>query len=145
MQKRYLLRKFIRAPFSRVGIQMMHVLLKSKENVSFDFFQSCPFLYSQRRVTSGYWKEMVTLCIPENDRSFEYLEKGLKRIHKNGYESSIHHIRSSGMSYCFDHYSMSDNYWNIPWELLCSPFQTDDKSSSMSKFYVRSYPFRLTV
>ena len=134
LQKRRILRKFERVPFSRVGINMYHVFLgkDSEGEDPFQLLKDCPFLYSYRRVNSGPWSSLATICIPENTESFRLFKKGIGLIRKTGYDATVHRIQSSGVSHCFDYYLTEEGKWDIPWELLSvhlRRIQLDDLAS----------------
>ncbi|MCK5264950.1 MAG: hypothetical protein KAR03_05020, partial [Candidatus Thorarchaeota archaeon] len=138
LQKRMVLRKFNRAPFSRIGIQMFHVLVSRRDTDDdpFDLFKDCPFLYSYRKVVSGDWIALATLCIPENRESMRFLKEGLKRIVKVGFDIDLHQIHSSGVSRSFDYYKTNIGQWDIPWELLTihlQRIQSDDLASTIPR------------
>jgi len=141
LQKRMVLRRFYRAPFSKIDIRMLHVLVGRGKGEAdpFRYFKSCPFLYSYRKVVSGPWIALATLCIPENELSFQYLNQGLDTIAKSGFIIETHLINSSGFSHCFDYYSARSGGWDIPWELLTVHLQrihSDDLAKSMPKIDV---------
>jgi DNA-binding Lrp family transcriptional regulator len=141
LQKRMILRKFYRAPFSKIGIRMFHVLVGrvTSERDPFHFFKDCPFLYSFRKVLSGPWIALITLCIPDNQQSLHYLKQGLEKIERSGFVVETHLINSSGLSYCFDYYSPRTCGWDIPWELLAVHLQrihANQLASSMPKIDV---------
>ncbi len=138
LQKRMVLRKFIRAPFSRIGIHMFHVLISRRDTDAdpFDLFKDCPFLYSYRNVVSGDWSALATLSIPENRESMRFVKEGLKRIVEAGFDIDLHQIHSSGVSRCFDYYEPKIGQWDIPWELLSihlQRIQSDDLASTIPK------------
>jgi len=141
LQKRMVLRKFYRAPFSKIGIRMFHVLVGrvTNDNDSFLLFKDCPFLYSYRKVISGPWIALVTLCIPDNDQSFHSLRQGLHQVEKSGFSIATHLINSSGVSHCFDYYSPRICEWDVPWELLAVHLQrihSDGLAASMPRIDV---------
>ncbi|MFW9810794.1 MAG: hypothetical protein ACFFE6_15580, partial [Candidatus Thorarchaeota archaeon] len=125
LQKRMILRGFNHVPFSRLGIRMFHVLLlkKSSEVDPFSLLKDCPFLYSFRKVMSGDWNALATLCIPHNLRSMEMIDEGIGHIQQAGFDMQIHHTSSSGVSHCFDYYSTRKGQWDVPWELLAVQLQ----------------------
>ncbi len=138
LQKRMVLRKFIRAPFSRIGIHMFHVLVSRRDTDAdpFDLFKDCPFLYSYRKVVSGDWSALATLSIPENRESMRFVKEGLKRIVEAGFDIDLHQIHSSGVSRCFDYYKPKIGQWDIPWELLAihlQRIQSDELASSIPR------------
>ncbi len=138
LQKRMVLRGFNRAPFSRIGIQMFHVLVSRRDTDAdpFDLFKDCPFLYSYRKVVSGDWSALATLSIPENRESMRFVKEGLKRIVNAGFDIDLHQIHSSGVSRCFDYYEPKIGQWDIPWELLSihlQRIQSDDLASTIPK------------
>ncbi len=138
LQKRMVLRKFNRAPFSRIGIQMFHVLVSRRDTETdpFDLFKDCPFLYSYRKVISGNWTALATLSIPENSESMRFVKEGLKRIVEAGFDIDPHQIHSSGVSRSFDYYEPKVGHWDIPWELLAihlQRIQSDELASSIPR------------
>jgi len=138
LQKRMILRRFDRVPFSRIGIRMLHLLMtRGTSNVdSFSLVKDCPFLFSFRKVVSGDWDSLATLCIPDNQQSMQYLDEGLNLIERLGFTLESHWIISSGISHCFDYYSIKEKQWNLPWELLTIHLQriiSDDLASSMPR------------
>jgi hypothetical protein len=138
LQKRWILRRYIRAPFSRIGIQMYHVLISRKDSKRdpFDFVKECPFLYAYRKATSGIWNAFATLCIPANKESIRFLENGLKTIVELGFEIDLHKVHSAGVSNCFDYYQPKKGEWDIPWELLTihlQRIQSDGLASSIPR------------
>ncbi len=138
LQKRMVLRKFNRAPFSRIGIHMFHILVSRRDTDAdpFDLFKDCPFLYSYRKVVSGDWTALATLSIPENRESMRFVMEGLKRIVEAGFDIALHQIHSSGVSRCFDYYEPKIGQWDIPWELLAihlQRIQSDDLASSIPR------------
>ncbi|MFW9954947.1 MAG: hypothetical protein ACFFD3_10380, partial [Candidatus Thorarchaeota archaeon] len=120
LQKKMILRKFSRVPFSRIEIQMFHVGFERMfgSDNAFDFMKDCPFLYSYRKVVSGDWEALATLCVPYNSSTVSYLNQGMEKISKKGFNIHIHQIHSSGVSHCFDYYRTDEGIWDIPWELL---------------------------
>ncbi len=138
LQKRMILRKFHRVPFSRIGIHMFYILVSRRETERnpFNLFKDCPFLYSYRTVVSGGWIALATLTIPENRESLRFMKEGLKRIVEAGFDIDLHQIHSSGSSHCFDYYNPNSGQWNIPWELLAihlQRIQSDNLSSSIPR------------
>ncbi|MHA1662519.1 MAG: winged helix-turn-helix transcriptional regulator [Candidatus Thorarchaeota archaeon] len=138
LQKQGIIKKFNRAPFSRIGIHMYHVLVSKKETDidPFTLFKNCPFLYSYRRVVAGDWTALATLSVPENRESIRFLKEGLKRIAQVGFDLDLHKIYSSGISHCFDYYEPKRGQWNIPWELLTihlRRIKSDGLASSMPR------------
>jgi DNA-binding HxlR family transcriptional regulator len=138
LQKRMILRRFDRVPFSRIGIRMLHLLMaRGTSNVdSFSLVKDCPFLFSFRKVVSGDWDSLATLCIPDNPQSMQHLDEGLNLIERLGLTIESHWIISSGISHCFDYYSTKEKQWNLPWELLTIHLQriiSDDLASSMPR------------
>jgi DNA-binding Lrp family transcriptional regulator len=120
LQGKYVLRKFDRVPFSRIGIRMFHLLgrLTDEETDAFQLLKDCPFLYSFRRVVSGYWHFLATLSVPDNIESMQSLEKGCDMARGWGMETSLLEIASSGVSTCFDYYSVEKAEWYMPWALM---------------------------
>jgi DNA-binding Lrp family transcriptional regulator len=150
LQKRMILRKFYRPPFSKIGIQMFHVLIGRATNDEDPFllFKNCPFLYSYRNVVSGPWLALVTLCIPDNQQSLSHLKQGLHQIEKSSFSVETHLINSSGVSYCFDYYSPRLHEWDIPWELLTvhlKRIHSDGLAFSMPKIDVPESKTSLTL
>ncbi len=138
LQKRMILRRFYRVPFSQIGIRMFHVLMarKTSKADSFSLIRDCPFLHSFRKVVSGDWDSLATLCIPDNQSSMQYLENGLNLIERAGFKIEVHRINTSGVSTNFDYYSTREKQWNIPWELLAIHLQrihSDELASSIPK------------
>jgi DNA-binding Lrp family transcriptional regulator len=138
LQKRMILRRFYRIPFSRIGIRMFHVLMAKKTSKadSFALIKDCPFLHSYRKVVSGDWDSLATLCIPDNQSSMQYLEDGLNLVESAGFRIEVHRINTSGVSHSFDYYSTREKQWNLPWELLAIHLQrihSDDLASSMPR------------
>jgi hypothetical protein len=138
MQKRTILRRYQRAPFSRIGISMYHLLISRRESEvdPLNLIKDCPFLYGYRRVVSGPWVALATLCIPENRESLQFLREGLKRIVEAGFDIDLHKIHSSGVSSCFDYYKPKEGKWDIPWELLMihlQRIQLDGLASSIPR------------
>jgi len=120
LQKRMILRKFTRAPFSRIGINMFQVLLSGTDSEldAYKLLKNYPFLFAYRNVVSGDWNAMATLCIPENRESLQLLKAGLKIIEKTGFVIDLHQYYSAGGASCFDYYDPKTGKWDIPWELL---------------------------
>lgn len=119
LRNRHILREFTRIPFSKIKIDMAHLIIKRAGGIidPFILIKDCPFLYSYRQVLAGPWDSIGTLCIPNNPKSIDYLKKGLDLISKCGFETNIHDIRSSGVSTSFDFYRENEG-WDIPWELM---------------------------
>ena len=138
LQKRMILRKFDRVPFSRIGIRMHYLLMATgtSDRDSFSTIKDCPFLNSFKRVVTGEWDALVTLCIPDNQQSIQYLDEALDFIEKSGTTLGFHQIVSSGVSHCFDYYSAKYRQWDIPWELLAIHLQrikSDELASSIPR------------
>ena len=138
LQKRMIIRRFDRVPFSRVRIQMIHILMTAKTDkmTPFSLIKDCPFLFSFSKVLSGDWDSLATLCIPDNQLSMQYLEEGLNLMRTHDLNLHVHRITSSGVSHCFDYYSTKDRQWNLPWELLAihlQRIQSDNLAESMPK------------
>jgi len=138
LQKQMILRKFLRAPFSHIGIQMFQVLVSRREpdDDPFNLFKECPFLYSYRKVVSGKWNALATLTIPENKDSIRFIERGLKHIVALGFDIDLHQIHSAGSSYNFDYYEQKNGQWNNPWELLAihlQRIQSDNLAASIPR------------
>jgi DNA-binding Lrp family transcriptional regulator len=119
LKNRKVLRQFTRVPFSRVGIDMFHIILKRMfgTNDPFSLLRDCPFLYSYRQVLSGSWDAIGILCVPHNAKSLGYLEEGLRLLSKQGFNVEMQRVYSSGVVVSFDFYRECEG-WNIPWELL---------------------------
>jgi hypothetical protein len=138
MRKQRILGRYYRAPFSRIGINMYHLLISRgvSELDPLNLIKDCPFLYAYRRVVSGPWIALATLCIPENKESLQLLRIGLKRIEELGFDIQLHRIHSSGVSSCFDYYVPKEGKWEIPWELLMihlQRIQLDGLASSIPR------------
>jgi len=138
LQKRMVLRKFNHAPFSRIGIRIFQVLISKVTNDidPFELLKDCPFLYSYRKVVSGDWIGLATLCIPENRQSVELIKDALSLIEKKGFEITTHESISSGIARCFDHYTPKVGIWDIPWEILAIQLQrihSDNLASSIPR------------
>jgi DNA-binding Lrp family transcriptional regulator len=120
LQKRLVLRRFDRIPFSKVGIRMFNLFVdvdESGENL-FKFFNDCPFLYSYQPVLTGKWDALAMLCVPDNITSMKLLGEFEGLLGKWGLVSSLREIVSSGAANCFDYYDVESKSWEIPWELL---------------------------
>jgi len=138
LQKRMILRKFYRAPFSRIGIDMHQILISRRDAESdpFTLIKDCPFLYGYWRVTAGNLAAQATLFIPENKESVEFVKKGLKSVVEAGFNVTIHQTYSAGASFCFDYYVSKLGKWDIPWELLSihlQRIQLNNLASSMPR------------
>jgi DNA-binding Lrp family transcriptional regulator len=138
LKKRMVLRKFNQIPFSRIDIRMYHLLMArgSSDRDLFSAIKFCPFLYSFRRVMTGDWGALATLCVPDNPQSSDYLEQGLDLIEKSGVVIRFHPIASSGVSHCFDYYSLKSKDWDVPWELTkiqLQRIQTSDLATSIPR------------
>ncbi len=141
LEKRMILREFHRAPFSKIGIRLFHIIIgrMTSESDLYELFKNCPFLYSFRKVISGEHHALVTLAIPENPESMEYLRQGIKVIEKSGFTMESHLITNSGISHCFDYYSPKTGVWSIPWELLAIHLERivhDNLASTIPKVYI---------
>jgi DNA-binding Lrp family transcriptional regulator len=120
LRKRGVLRKFNRIPFSKIGIRMFTMLIQISDPHQdvFSLLENCPFLYSFRKMQSGSWDAMATICIPSNSRSIRLMREGLHMMDEWGLQSDMWEIVSSGVTRSFDYYSPADGRWNIPWSFL---------------------------
>ena len=148
LQKKMVLRKFHRAPFSRIGIDMYQVLISRRDTEAdpFILLKDCPFLYGFWRVIAGDWVGHATLCVPENIESVQYIRKGLKSIVEAGFDIDLHKTHSAGGSYCFDYYVSKDGKWDIPWELLSihlQRFHQDNLASTISRIDTPKIPVKI--
>ena len=138
LQKQMILRRFYRAPFSRIGIDMYQVLI-SRRDAEIDpisLIKDCPFLYGYWRVIAGNLVAQATLVVPENKESVQYVRKGLKSIIEAGFDINLHQTHSAGSSFCFDYYVPKIGKWDIPWELLSihlQRIQLDNLASTIPK------------
>ena len=125
LQKRMILRKFEWAPFSRIGIDMLQVLISKRDAKvdAFNLIKDCPFLYGYWRIIAGDWIGQATLMVPENRENFQYVRRGLKIISDAGFNIELHQTYSAGISHCFDYYRPKLGRWDIPWELLAIHLQ----------------------
>jgi len=67
---------------------------------------------------SGYWHFLATLSVPDNIENIQNLERGCDMVRGWGVETSLLEIASSGVSTCFDYYSVETGGWNVPWALM---------------------------
>ncbi len=120
LQNSGVLRKFDRIPFSKIGIRMFTMLIQINEPLqdAYSLLQNCPFLYSFRKMQSGAWDAMATICVPSNPRSIRIMKDGLLMMDKWGLTSHMWEIVTSGVTKSFDYYSPDDGRWNIPWSFL---------------------------
>ena len=138
LQEKMILRKFHRAPFSRIGIDMYQVLISRRDTEidPFTLLKDCPFLYGYWRVIAGDWVGQATLCVPENNESNQYIRKGIESIIAAGFDIDLHKTHSAGGLYCFDYYVPKDGKWDIPWELLSihlQRFHQDNLASTIRR------------
>jgi hypothetical protein len=120
LRRRFILRRFERVPFSKIGIRLYNLLLGSEgvADNTFSLLSSCPFLYSYRRVQTGYWSTLATLAVPDNHRSVRSISSFLKSLSDRGLDAALIEVVSSGTVNCFDFYDSRLGAWMIPWELL---------------------------
>jgi DNA-binding Lrp family transcriptional regulator len=120
LEKRGVLRPLYKIPFSRIGIRMFFLFIRFPKGVHeiFPIVQDCPFLYSHRRMTAGYWQAHSLLGVANNEQSVRLLEKAVERIRDLGADAILSEVVSSGARLCFDHYDIDKGEWSIPWELM---------------------------
>ncbi|MHA2425498.1 MAG: hypothetical protein ACXAEF_11970 [Candidatus Thorarchaeota archaeon] len=120
LERRGVLRTIYKIPFSRIGIRMFLLFIRFQKTPHeiFPIVKDCPFLYSHRRMTAGYWQSLSLLGVANNQRSIRLLEKAISRIRSLGADVILSEIVSSGTKLCFDQYNVEKGEWTIPWELM---------------------------
>ncbi|MHA1769307.1 MAG: hypothetical protein ACTSV3_05585 [Candidatus Thorarchaeota archaeon] len=120
LQKRHILRRFDRVPFSRIGIRMFNFFIDTVDSTEnpFRYLKRCPFLYSYQTVLTGRWDALAVMSVPDDITSIRQLDKIEGMFDKWGFESSMQEIASSGAVNCFDHYDPDSGGWEIPWEFM---------------------------
>jgi DNA-binding MarR family transcriptional regulator len=108
-----------KVPFSRIGIQMFHLLISDDDQSKpFELFSNCPFLFEIRHVIAGRWNELATLTVPSNLKSIDALNRFRKILHSYDIETELFEVAASALSYSFNFYSTILNAWDIPWMTL---------------------------
>jgi DNA-binding Lrp family transcriptional regulator len=120
LRSRWILRRFDRVPFSRIGIRMFNLFIASDMSALnlLRTLEDFPFLYSYQRVLTGSWDALAVLSVPDNSMSIRLVNSLPKILGKLGCEVLLLEIVSSGVVTCFDHYDTTEKNWFLPWELL---------------------------
>lgn len=120
LQSRWILRRFDRVPFSKIGIRMFNLFISSEKSALeiLNLLEDLPFLYSYQGVLTGSWNGLAVLSVPDNPKSIRLVESLRHLLAKCDLETLLLEIASSGVSVCFDHYDVSSKNWFLPWELL---------------------------
>ncbi|NHI84348.1 MAG: hypothetical protein EAX81_08620 [Candidatus Thorarchaeota archaeon] len=120
LKKRNILRRFDRAPFSRIGIRMYHFYVRNIDAVDdpYKLLSKCPFLYTYQSVLTGLWTAYAVFCVPDNHQSIRTLSVAQTAFEKWGFSTMLVEVASSGFSYSFDFYDCEAGEWRMPWEIL---------------------------
>lgn len=116
LRNAYILRDFIRTPFSRIGIRMFYILLGGRpEDDASRYLSSCPFLYDSQQILNGPWQVLARLAVPDNDRSIQSLQTAAELLNDSGIAVDISETHSMALTHSFYHYNVANRRWEIPW------------------------------
>ena len=119
LRNRNILHKFDIVRFSRIGIRLFHLLLKtdSEGDSPHRYLADCPFLYTTNNVLSGEWRILATLAVPDNIDNIRALHSFQQAVAKWNVQTHLAEVVSSGARYCLDYYTTHNSSWAIPWDL----------------------------
>ncbi len=120
LRERQVLLEFDHVPFSKIGIKMFNVLLKSSYNKrdAIHLIENSPFLYGYRHVLAGEWDVLALFCIPETWLIPRWLHRFVRLAKQWGVTVTLSEITQSESSTSLSYYDPNGEGWNIPWSAL---------------------------